>query len=252
MKAVHVAVMCVALALLAGCQSDNTIDPAAADLGQAGPIVRRSLEAAGGRRPMHEVAAVSADVALTVHPESGAVYLLPHRLEADLLSSRLKASGRTPMGRWQAVVDPQGRYRLLSYGLSKVDMERELLGKVLGLVLHRLRGPVNLLDVDRPLRAARALVGGVAVIRVGVEGRPEQAMAYYFDAGSGLLRFITTGADQPGGEGTVTIYEYSRMADGRMFPHRLRAVKIGRLVLIGDEPVWEADLSNVSLRYSRP
>jgi len=77
-------------------------------------------------------------------------------------------------------------------------------------------------------------------------------MAYYFDADSGLLRFVTAGADQAGGEGTVTIYDYSRMAGGRMFPRRLRAVKIGRLVLIGEEPVWEADLSNVSLRYSRP
>jgi len=150
---VCVAAIWVGLALLLGCQSNNTIDPAAADLGQAGPIVRRSLEAAGGERPMDEIAGLSADVALTVHPQSGAVYLLPHRLEADLLSSRLKASGRTPKGRWRAVVDPQGRYRLLSYGLNKVDTEKELLGRLLGLVLHRLRGPVNLLDVERPLSA---------------------------------------------------------------------------------------------------
>ncbi len=252
MKSVRVAAMCVGLGLLAGCQSNNTIDPAAVDLGQAGPVVRRSLEAAGGERPLHEITGLSADVALMVPQESGAVYLLPHRLEADLLSARLKASGRTPKGGWQAVVDPQGQYRLLSYGLSKVGLERELLGRTLGLVLHRLRGPLNLLEMERPLSAERALVGGVDVIRVGVQGPPEEAGAYYFDADSGLLRFVTAGADEPGGAGTVTIYEYSQVADGRMFPQRLRAVKIGRLVLIGDEAVWEADLSNISLHYSRP
>ena len=69
--------------------------------------------------------------------------------------------------------------------------------------------------------------------------------AYYFNAETSLLRFATAGGDQPGGDGTVTVYSYRVASNGMAFPAKISVMRIGQHVLIGDRPVLEVEYRQV-------
>ena len=93
--------------------------------------------------------------------------------------------------------------------------------------------------------AKKMRVDGVDVVRVPVEADRRRAVAYYFDAVTGHLRFVTTGDDRPGGRGTVTVYTYRRYTDGMQFPRRVQVFRFGKHALVGLEKVLEVDLKDV-------
>ena len=98
---------------------------------------------------------------------------------------------------------------------------------------------------------AKTRVEGVAVVRVGVDDPSGQVVAYYFDASTNMLRFVTGGADAPGGAGNITVYSpresYTMLPNGLAFPKAFRINKIGQDVLLSDKPVLEVEFSNVTV-----
>jgi hypothetical protein len=116
----------------------------------------------------------------------------------------------------------------------------------LRIILHRLRGPLNLYWRGEQAVAAQPLrLEGMDLVRVPVRNSRAGVAAYYFDARTHLLKLATAGADAPGGEGTVTVYTYRRLPGGLAFPSRLAVYRIGRNVLVGDQPVLEVDYQSV-------
>jgi len=113
-------------------------------------------------------------------------------------------------------------------------------------LLHRLRGPYNLLEGKESARAPQKdQVGGQEVIRVGVTGDNRMAVAYYFGSATGILKYVTAGADSPGSNGTVTSYEYCSLKNGATFPSLIQVNRIGRNVLLGETPVFQVEISDV-------
>ena len=81
--------------------------------------------------------------------------------------------------------------------------------------------------------------------QIGVTGDNSKAVAYYFEAATGILKYVTAGADSPGGDGTVTDYEYRSLENGAAFPSLIRINRIGQNVLLGEIPVFLVEISDV-------
>lgn len=161
----------------------------------------------------------------------------------DFPGNVIDAKAATGTGVWNATIPAGGEARVT--GMTTFE-NSEAIAKTLRLLLHRLRGPLNLVGGTERIRSIQDVcILDQRLVRVAVEGDTRLAAAYYFDPVTKLLRYVTCGADKPGGEGTVTIYTWRRFPDGKVFPCSLKVVKIGQHVLIGEQPVLEADYSDV-------
>lgn len=227
----------------AGCAADPY---AGYDLGPARAVVSGCVDAMGGLKRWQSVKPIRAEAVVTVHDEAGIARVNKQEQVIDLGAGRIEASARLPDSVWAARVNDNGKARFEAEGFTIPEGVATLQIKALKTILHRVRGPLNLLGgSERAAGARRVRIDGMDLIRVAVQGSRADIAAYYFDAQTCLLTLATAGADEPGGEGTVTRYTYRMLDNGMAFPERISVHKIGRHVLIGDEPVLEVGYRNV-------
>ena len=233
--------------LLAGCQ-----DPAAQmmqQLGPAGEVVTASMKNLGWFREGREAESVRFTAIVTTWDEQGKSFTDRQQMVLDLKKNTLTSAGSTPQGSWEAVAEYDGGQIDVDVdGAKGVDVEEVAtrMAPTVATMLHRLRGPYNLFGgKERARSVEEALVAGRSVFRVAVGGDNRRAIAYYFDADTAMLRFVTAGADSPGKEGTITFHEYASMESGRAFPSLIRVTEIGTHVVLGATPVFEAEISEV-------
>ena len=233
------------LAFCAGCASDPY---ARCNLGDARATVSDSVDAVGGLKQWRSAGDIHADAVVTLYDEAGAAAVNRHEQVISIHRGRLWASARVPEGSWAATATARGKTRFKADG---ADLPAELKARLLaslGVMLHRLRGPLNLCGYGETAgEVSEVRVDGQDLIRVAAKGGRGDVKAYYFDAASSMLRFVTAGADAAGGEGTVTVYEYDTPPNGMALPKRLSVVKIGEHALLGDQPVIEVEYRNVRL-----
>jgi len=233
------------VAVLTGCQEADPYGPF--HLGPARDVVADCVDAMGGLRAWQGVGEVRAAAVATWYDASGRAFADRFRVRFDLRGGTVRAEGATPRGDWRAVVNDDGELTSAA-GLDATIVGPQRTAETLAVLLHRVRGPLNLLGRRERVHAAGEVkVDGERMTRVSVDGDNRQAIAYYFDRQSNLLRMVSSGADAPGREGTVTLYQYAHGPDGRAFPSKVRLVRIGQHVLVGEEPVVEVAFSEVEI-----
>lgn len=231
-------------AWLAGCKPSRM---EMAKPGTTSEIVSASVENLGwGRAFGGAPANVSFTAVVTTYDNAGRKYTDRQEMAADLASGNIAAKGATPGGSWTAVANVGLMTRLDADPGVNQDVVRKRMSMVLPTLLHRIRGPYNLVGgTERPRSPRKTQVGGVEVVRIGVTGDNRNAVAYYFEPATGILRHVTSQADRPAGDGTVTSYEYRSLSNGAAFPKVIRVNRVGRNVLLGDVPVFQVEISNV-------
>jgi hypothetical protein len=215
-------------------------------LGPARQAVGGCIDMMGGLRRWESAGTIRARAVVTIYDASGKASVNEQEQVIDLRAGTLRASARVPNGRWVATVDDDGKCRIRTDGFTLDKDSEARLAAALGMLLHRLRGPLNLCGHgERPTAVEPVRLVGSDLVRVGVSGGGQDVVAYYFDAQTNLLRFVTAGADKPARDGTVTLYTYRMAPNGMAFPAKISVVRIGRHVLIGDEPVLEVEYHQV-------
>ncbi len=215
-------------------------------LGAAEPVVKRCVNMMGGLERWESVKPIHAKALVRMYDSAGEATVNEQQQVIDLEDGEIEATATVPNGRWTAEVTAAGKGKFEAEGFQPDEqLERQVLAS-LGMLVKRLRGPLNLLGHgQRPAGAEHLHVNGEDLIRVPVAANPDGVAAYYFDAYTSVLRLVAAGTDRPGGEGTVTVYTYRMAPNGMAFPSRISIMKIGRHVLIGDEPVLEVDYEQV-------
>jgi len=207
-----------------------------------------AVGAIGGLEAWRNVSTVGATALVTLYDKSGAAHVDRQEHKIHLAAGTIIARGMTGSGSWRAKVHEDGRGEVTLSGAKMDAAARKRLISALSRLIHRVRGPMNLLaGRERARTASQVNVGGQALIRVGVGGDNRRAIAYYFSLDDHLLRMVTEGADSAGKNGTVTQYTYKPVADKLAFPVRIRVVRIGRHLLVGNRPVMEVDFSDVTI-----
>lgn len=163
----------------------------------------------------------------------------------DFKDKIITATAATGTGTWCAEVPAVGEARIT--GKTTFEDSKSI-ERTLRLLLHRARGPLNLMDgVEHPACAQDVCLLDEPLVRIAVTGDNRFAVAYYFDRATGLLKYVTSSADRPGGEGTITIYTWQKLPGGGVFPKTIKIMQIGQYALIGEQPVLEASYSDVSV-----
>ncbi len=215
-------------------------------LGPAKPVVSKCVEAMGGLKTWRSMKPIAAVALVTMYDSDGKALVNEQQQVIDVFGNSIRAVVRLPGGTWSATVGGSGpaTFEATGAGVS-AEMSARLI-HALRLTLHRARGAFNLLgQAERATAAEPARVAGADLVRVPVVGGRAGTRAYYFDPGSRMLKYLTAGADAPGGEGTVTIYTYQLIPSGAAFPEKISVVRIGDHVLIGDQPVLEVEYRQV-------
>jgi hypothetical protein len=201
----------------------------------------------GGLKRWLSAGPISAEAVVTLYDDAGKAFVNKHRQLYNIAGGTLSAGARLPEGRWTAELSRTAAPVFRS-GVAMPAGTRRLLVTALQTTLHRVRGPMNFFDSlgpERPGLPRRVRVASMDLFRVGVQGAPGGVKAYYFDAQTYLLRLVTAGSDEPGKDGTVTLYTYRMCSNGMAFPSRLAVMKIGQHVLVGEKPVLEVDFHRV-------
>jgi hypothetical protein len=188
----------------------------------------------------------TAIVTTYAYDKAGQKYTDRQKMVVGLGANAISASGATPLGTWTARATQSGLASTAADPRVDSALVSQRMGKVLPILLHRLRGPYNLLDGPEVARSEqKTQVDGMPVVRVGVTGDNSKAVAYYFEAATGILKYVTAGADSPGGDGTVTLYAYRSLENGATFPSLIRVNRIGQNVLLGEVPIFQVEISDV-------
>lgn len=217
-------------------------------LGEARETVAASVEAMGGLSVWKRIGEIRTSALMTIYDDGGRAYVNRQQQRIDVNGNSIVAKARTARGRWRATYRHGGRFSLS--GAAALDqISPRKVRELLAIVLHRVRGPFNLLhNAEKPLTVKKVWANSQDMVRVGVTGGEAGIKAYYFDAADGLLRMVTAGTDIPGREGTVTLYTYQKLPDGIVFPSKIRVVRTGEHVLVGKIPVMEVEFSEVVVR----
>jgi len=218
-------------------------------LGPARNTIAAAIDAIGGVDAWKHVTTVHASALVTAYDEKGTAHVDRQQHVIDLRGGKIAALGVAARGTWTADVRDDGTGSVSASGFAMDgESERRIIGS-LSRLAHHVRGPLNFLyGRERGRAPEQVKIGGNELVRVGVDGDNRRAIAYYFDPRSGMLRMMTSGADSPGKDGTVTLYTYEMLPDGIGLPTRIRVVRIGRHVLVGEQPVMEVEYSNVRVR----
>ncbi len=246
MRTVRVGLMCLlGTALLAGCDHNQM---AGRQLGPSSEIVSASIENLGwGKVFGGSLGSVSFTAIVTTYDKDGQKYTDRQQMVVDLGTDVITAKGATPLGTWTATARQGSPISVNAEPGVDAGLVERRMGMVLPVLLHRLRGPYNLHGGAEVARSEqKANVSGMPVVRVGVTGDNTMAVAYYFGAATGILKYVTAGADAPGGNGTVTSFEYRSIANGATFPCLIKVNRIGKNVLLGEIPIFQVEISDVS------
>lgn len=226
---------------LAGC----AFQAGGSDVGD--PAVAASMDAIGGAARWRQLHSVDAKAVVSTYDASGAAMINLQRQKIDVAGGSISAEADLPGGGWRAGVRLTGSPSFSSQGAAVSGKNQGLLADGLRTTLHRVRGPLNLIDgTERAQPSQLVRVSGVQYVRVPVSGSPVGVKAYYFDAETKLPRMVTAGGDAPGQAGTVTVYTYQMQPNGLAFPVRVDVRRIGRHVLVGEEKVLTVDYQQVS------
>jgi len=193
---------------------------------------------------------------VTTYAADGAAVVRTMRLDVDVNGGVMTAEGNLPGGSWSArvaldgwgVTSPLGVGWIRDRGdLQLSDQAKKDLARTLRLILHRIRGPLNLLEGggEEIVAVEDVFVAGYDATRMIASGRPELALAYFFS--DGALRMITQGAVESGGNGEVTVYTTERTAAGAIQPAGFEVMKIGQDSLIGQGKILAVRLTDVRL-----
>ncbi len=215
-------------------------------LGPAHDAVAGSIDAMGGIGRWRSVGSIEAIAVVSIYDDTGKAMINEQHQVIKLKRDVILASARTADGSWAAVVDGDGKSKFKSKGFAESPERKAALVESLRTILHRVRGPMNLcVGGEKTTGSERVRIGGQDLIRVPVKGGDAGVNAYYFDAQTHTLKLVTAGADEAGGEGTVTVYSWKMHPNGMAFPDRISVMKIGKHVLVGDEPVLEVNYRKV-------
>ena len=233
-----------------GCgEADFTKTDAYARLGQAQEIVSTSLQWMGGYEAWKEVRKIQASALVTVYGPSGQLYVNRQRQVIDIHGGTLVAEADTGQGSWRAVVRDSGRCRLRAKGFRPEEGAEQRICGALRTLLHRVRGPLNLLRLsEKVVSVQRTRLGGQDVVAVAVQAEPRRADGYYFQATSGELRYVSAGVDEPGAGRTLTTYRYMMLPSGMAFPKHIRLTEAGPNVPVSRRPVLDVEFEDVRIR----
>jgi len=238
-----------------GCGEPAEIQPGATaplagvQLGPARDIVATCFDSMGGLEAWRKVQRVRMNAVVTMYDFEGVPYVNRQKHVLNIRGGTLAVEATNPRGTWNLTARDDGTCSMNVRGVWPADDKLVVIACSASTLLHRLRGAMNLLLTDeRPDGAEATRFDGNDVVRVGVTGDNEWAMAYYFDATTGLLRYVTSRGDGPYEYGTVTIYEYKMLASGMVFPSRIQVVALGDHAMIGEQVLLEADFSDVRIR----
>ncbi len=238
-------VVCVtaasALAPLAGCGTPSTAVP---------PVVTATIVNYGGAEAMRDVSAITATAVITAYDDEGTARVSAAEVVIRPNAGRIEAIARLPQGNWRAKVKLDGGASVRTSGSLELSSEQKReIGDTLRLILHRVRGPVNLLDGgERPGASGPAPLAGHRLIRVPSAGRAELVEAYYFDAGTDELRFVAVGPAEPGERGKVTVLTNKRTRGGLMLPVVMEVLRRGENSLLGERKYLQVRLTEVRVR----
>ncbi len=234
---------------LAGCPGRFGRNDPYANLGQAKDIVTTAVERIGGLDAWRDVGRVRASATVTTYERGGPTHVNRQQQTIYLHAEKLVATARTGEGSWRAVARADGRCKVRAKGFAMDPRSRERICDESVLMLRRVFGPLDLLDSDREVGpVTKTRLEGEDLVRVGARGVDGVALAYYFQALSGELRFVTAGEGQADGRTTVTTYTYMMLPNGMAFPQHIRVVAKGRNVLVGDRPILDVRYTNVEIR----
>ncbi len=234
---------------LVGCERSGLERPDPfAKLGPAAEIVSTSVQWMGGVEAWRDVDHIDASAVVTVHEDDGRAHVSRERQRIYVHSGKLVATAEVGQGAWRAEVRDGGRSRLRARGFEPDAEMKDRICGALRTILHRVRGPLNLLRPGRQVRSVeRTRLGDEDLVRVVVSGPDGRVLSYYFQALSGDLRLVTAGFDSGRQAGTVTVYTYRMLPEGMAFPQQIRVVKSGENVLLSDQPVLDVRFSQVEI-----
>ena len=219
-------------------------------LAKAPWMVKRCIANAGGLAKWGDVSRIETTVLLSLTGPKGAVYHNCFEMRVflfkDKTGARLVATAPTPHGKMVVALNKDGEDEVPT---SYADPERAAAKKAFAHLIRRVSGPFAMLAADEPLIQSREPVrlGGHDCIRVTI-GKDNTQSAYYLDAKSGELLYVTEGGDYPNSGGTITAYTMQELPLGVKFPKTIRIMKIGENVLLGDELLIEAEFQKVELK----
>lgn len=229
---------------LTGCGPDAV--PGAERIGPGAPTLRAAFESMGGLDAWQSADDVRARAVVTVYGNGADAYVTHTEQLIDLPGGTMRASADAPAGEWRATARVDGKVR--TSGTLGNERHDERLAEAMVMLIRRLRGPMNLLAPGVQTAAAeRVSVGGQKCLRVAVSGDPIGADAYYFDATTHVLRYITVPASE-GESPSVTVLTYAIQPNGMAFCRHVSVVRPGEFTLVGDEPVLEVDYTEVEVR----
>ena len=252
----HVATGLVVAAMLSGCTGGPT--PPGQTPAQT-EWTEQAIQAVGGLDAWEDIEQIQARAVVKVYDESGQAFVTEQTQTIGLWGVDRRRwgvlPGRAPYlmmtapvagGVWSGRVSLDGREQLDSTA-GPIDPEiRQAHLRALKMLLYRLRGPLNLLDQPIDSVSQRRIEDDTYTrIATSYKG---QSQSYYLRVDNDLLSMLTEGADQAGGPGTVTLYEYRRLSNGLVFPSRIRVMRLGDYVLIGQRPILEVEYLEVTMQ----
>ncbi len=213
------------------------------NLAPAKDIVNLSIQHLDGKRPWSCIRQISAKGVFSLYDSSGTAHVKKHQYTIDLNGGKISARSASGQGPWEATVTLAGKCRFTGDGQPPAA-KQQAIGLALRTILHRLRGPLNLLRPNSPVSAPQPTrITGVDVL--GVETlEDEELLQYYFDKTTGALQFLTARPKQPG-QASTTVYTYTRFVDGLAFPKKLTIMKLGEYVQIGNQPLVKVEFSEI-------
>jgi hypothetical protein len=242
----------VCLTGLAGCASRGTT------LTTASTVTVPQPSDLGADDWLRDVSTLEATALVTAYDADGAAHVSVVQLTVDVNAGKVRATCNIPGGSWRAAIALDGWGLMNPIGWDSVsargdasltEAQREQIAERLRLILHRLRGPVNVLGGgERIVASDRMTAGAHDLTRLRVEGRPSLVAAYYFDESKAQLRMVAQGGYEPGDTGTMTVYHTERTADGVVLPVRLEVTQLGVHGLIGSQRILSVRLKDISLR----
>ena len=245
MRLAYTGLMFFLLAVVVGCQSSDPYSRY--KLGSARDVVAGAIGASGGLDAWRSVDKIHAVANITNYDEDGTAHIDRVHVTISPWSDSISARGVSPQGPWHARLSDNGRITMTGQGTQDGQVMRD----ILAVILHRSLGTLNLLvDGEKVLNTGRTKISGEELSKVRVASSKGYVMAYYFSASNNLLRYITDGADAPGGDGTLTIFgqgkkSYVTLKGGLTMPSSFKVVRIGQHVLPSDQKVMEVELTEI-------
>ena len=231
--------------LLAGCGPREWAPSTPAE-----QAVSDAVEYYDGAERLLLIKRITGRAVVTVYDEAGAGRVRGHEFVIYPRYGRIEAAGRVSGGKWRASVTLDGDSQIRVRGDGTLSSsQREQITRYLRLILHRVRGPLNLMGGgEQSVDHAEVFVAAYSLDRVLADGRTDLASAYFFDAKTGELRMVTAGDYEIPGAGTVTLYENAPTKQGVVLPSALQVVALGDSSFVGDRKILSVRFENLEIR----